>query len=181
MSRCPGAEPALTRVISVGFVAWPGLASTWVVEQHEQLKLSLCRCKKKVSATKRFTIHRAPRVLTLALKRFADFTGGKITKVSAQQSRAGLCPVPRPCCPEQGGRWFCARCELYRSPAALPQLCCAVVGVWLIPASSSPWALPGESGFSLPHETGLVGQLSCSCHLLCRLLRHPLSAGRGLP
>ncbi|KAK2532168.1 hypothetical protein Q9966_008432 [Columba livia] len=41
----------------------------------------LCdKCKKKVSATKRFTIHRAPRVLTLALKRFADFTGGKITK-----------------------------------------------------------------------------------------------------
>ncbi|KAK2532146.1 hypothetical protein Q9966_008410 [Columba livia] len=41
----------------------------------------LCdKCKKKVLATKRFTIHRAPRVLTLALKRFADFTGGKITK-----------------------------------------------------------------------------------------------------
>ncbi|XP_064903769.1 ubiquitin carboxyl-terminal hydrolase 36-like [Columba livia] len=41
----------------------------------------LCdKCKKKVSATKRFTIHRAPKVLTLALKRFADFTGGKITK-----------------------------------------------------------------------------------------------------
>ncbi|PKK17287.1 ubiquitin specific peptidase 36 [Columba livia] len=38
------------------------------------------RCKKKVSATKRFTIHRAPNVLTLALKRFAGFTGGKITK-----------------------------------------------------------------------------------------------------
>ncbi|KAK2529665.1 hypothetical protein Q9233_006832 [Columba guinea] len=68
------------KVISVGFVAWPGLASTWVVEQREHLKLSLCRCKKKVSATKRFTIHRAPKVLTLALKRFADFTGGKITK-----------------------------------------------------------------------------------------------------
>ncbi|KAK2532167.1 hypothetical protein Q9966_008431 [Columba livia] len=41
----------------------------------------LCdKCKKKVSATKRFTIHRAPKVLTLALKRFADFTGRKITK-----------------------------------------------------------------------------------------------------
>ncbi|KAK2529648.1 hypothetical protein Q9233_006815 [Columba guinea] len=80
MSRCPGAVPALSRVISMGFVAWPGLASTWVVEQREHLKLSLCRCKKKVSATKRFTIHRAPKVLTLALKRFANFTGGKITK-----------------------------------------------------------------------------------------------------
>lgn len=109
----------------MGFVAWPGLASTWVVEQREQLKLSLCRCKKKVSATKRFTIHRAPRVLTLALKRFADFTGGKITKVSAQQSRAGLCPVPRPCCPEQGGRWFCA---LVSSTAVLqPFPSCAVL------------------------------------------------------
>ncbi|KAK2536736.1 Usp36 [Columba livia] len=61
------------RVISVGFAAW-------VVEQLEKLELFLCRCKKKVSATKRFTIHRAPNVLTLALKRFAGFTGGKITK-----------------------------------------------------------------------------------------------------
>ncbi|KAK2528349.1 Usp36 [Columba guinea] len=68
------------RVISVGFAAWPGLAITCVVEQLEKLELFLCRCKKKVSATKRFTIHRAPNVLTLALKRFAGFTGGKITK-----------------------------------------------------------------------------------------------------
>ncbi|NXJ16785.1 UBP36 hydrolase, partial [Odontophorus gujanensis] len=37
------------------------------------------RCKKKVSASKRFTIHRASNVLTLSLKRFADFSGGKIT------------------------------------------------------------------------------------------------------
>ncbi|OXB61090.1 hypothetical protein ASZ78_013653 [Callipepla squamata] len=41
----------------------------------------LCpKCKKKVPASKRFTIHRAPNVLTLSLKRFADFSGGKITK-----------------------------------------------------------------------------------------------------
>lgn len=40
------------------------------------------RCKKKVPASKRFTIHRASNVLTLSLKRFANFSGGKITKVS---------------------------------------------------------------------------------------------------
>ncbi|TRY59633.1 hypothetical protein DNTS_027457, partial [Danionella cerebrum] len=38
------------------------------------------KCKKKVPATKRFTIHRASNVLTLSLKRFANFSGGKITK-----------------------------------------------------------------------------------------------------
>uniref|UniRef100_A0A8C3CLL4 Ubiquitin carboxyl-terminal hydrolase n=1 Tax=Cairina moschata TaxID=8855 RepID=A0A8C3CLL4_CAIMO len=38
------------------------------------------RCKKKVPASKRFTIHRASNVLTLSLKRFANFSGGKITK-----------------------------------------------------------------------------------------------------
>uniref|UniRef100_A0A3B3D5Q3 Ubiquitin carboxyl-terminal hydrolase n=1 Tax=Oryzias melastigma TaxID=30732 RepID=A0A3B3D5Q3_ORYME len=39
------------------------------------------KCKKMVTASKRFTIHRSPNVLTLSLKRFANFTGGKITKV----------------------------------------------------------------------------------------------------
>ncbi|XP_068605626.1 ubiquitin carboxyl-terminal hydrolase 36 [Brachionichthys hirsutus] len=38
------------------------------------------KCKKKVPATKRFTVHRASDVLTLSLKRFANFSGGKITK-----------------------------------------------------------------------------------------------------
>ncbi|KAM9222061.1 ubiquitin carboxyl-terminal hydrolase 36 [Leptosomus discolor] len=38
------------------------------------------KCKKKVSASKRFTIHRASNVLTLSLKRFADFGRRKITK-----------------------------------------------------------------------------------------------------
>ncbi|XP_038675717.1 ubiquitin carboxyl-terminal hydrolase 42 isoform X2 [Scyliorhinus canicula] len=38
------------------------------------------KCKKMVPASKRFTIHRASNVLTLSLKRFANFTGGKITK-----------------------------------------------------------------------------------------------------
>lgn len=39
------------------------------------------RCKKMVTASKRFTIHRSANVLTLSLKRFANFSGGKITKV----------------------------------------------------------------------------------------------------
>ncbi|XP_060620346.2 ubiquitin carboxyl-terminal hydrolase 36 isoform X2 [Anolis sagrei] len=38
------------------------------------------KCKKKVPASKRFTIHRASNVLTISLKRFANFSGGKITK-----------------------------------------------------------------------------------------------------
>lgn len=38
------------------------------------------KCKKKVPATKRFSVHRASNVLTLSLKRFANFSGGKITK-----------------------------------------------------------------------------------------------------
>ncbi|KAM9258218.1 ubiquitin carboxyl-terminal hydrolase 36 [Cariama cristata] len=38
------------------------------------------KCKKKVLASKRFTIHRASNVLTLSLKCFADFNGGKIIK-----------------------------------------------------------------------------------------------------
>ncbi|XP_064492315.1 uncharacterized protein LOC135402783 [Pseudopipra pipra] len=39
------------------------------------------KCEKNVAATKRFTVHRAPKVLTVCLKRFDCFTGGKISKV----------------------------------------------------------------------------------------------------
>ncbi|XP_025068902.1 ubiquitin carboxyl-terminal hydrolase 42 isoform X2 [Alligator sinensis] len=38
------------------------------------------RCKKTVPASKRFTIHRSSNVLTISLKRFANFSGGKISK-----------------------------------------------------------------------------------------------------
>ncbi|XP_028990336.1 ubiquitin carboxyl-terminal hydrolase 42 isoform X2 [Betta splendens] len=38
------------------------------------------KCKKMVTASKRFTIHRSANVLTFSLKRFANFSGGKITK-----------------------------------------------------------------------------------------------------
>ncbi|KAM7091943.1 LOW QUALITY PROTEIN: ubiquitin carboxyl-terminal hydrolase 42 [Ciconia maguari] len=37
-------------------------------------------CKKMVPASKRYTIHRSSNVLTISLKRFANFTGGKINK-----------------------------------------------------------------------------------------------------
>ncbi|XP_051625628.1 ubiquitin carboxyl-terminal hydrolase 42-like [Manacus candei] len=38
-------------------------------------------CEKNVATTKRFTVHCAPKVLTVCLKRFDCFTGGKISKV----------------------------------------------------------------------------------------------------
>ncbi|KAK1214825.1 UBP42 hydrolase, partial [Pygoscelis papua] len=53
--------------------------------EPEQLDGDNCfkcgKCDKMVAASKRFTIHRVPRVLTLCLKRFEDFTGRKISKV----------------------------------------------------------------------------------------------------
>lgn len=42
------------------------------------------RCEKNVAASKRFTIHCAPKVLTVCLKRFDCFSGGKISKVCTQ-------------------------------------------------------------------------------------------------
>ena len=44
----------------------------------------LYRCKKMVQASKRFTIHRSSNVLTVSLKRFANFNGGKIAKVQSK-------------------------------------------------------------------------------------------------
>ncbi|XP_056392001.1 ubiquitin carboxyl-terminal hydrolase 42 isoform X2 [Hyla sarda] len=38
------------------------------------------KCKQLVTATKKFTIHRISNVLTLSLKRFASFSGGKLSK-----------------------------------------------------------------------------------------------------
>uniref|UniRef100_A0AAY5EM20 Ubiquitin carboxyl-terminal hydrolase n=1 Tax=Electrophorus electricus TaxID=8005 RepID=A0AAY5EM20_ELEEL len=38
------------------------------------------KCKKMVQASKRFTVHRSSNVLTISLKRFANFNGGKIAK-----------------------------------------------------------------------------------------------------
>ncbi|XP_075562970.1 ubiquitin carboxyl-terminal hydrolase 42-like [Pelecanus crispus] len=39
------------------------------------------KCDKMVAASKSFTVHHAPKVLTVCLKRFQDFTGRKISKV----------------------------------------------------------------------------------------------------
>ncbi|KAG7260543.1 hypothetical protein CRUP_024735 [Coryphaenoides rupestris] len=38
------------------------------------------KCKKMVTASKRFTVHRSSNVFTVSLKRFANFSGGKLTK-----------------------------------------------------------------------------------------------------
>ncbi|KAL4624575.1 ubiquitin carboxyl-terminal hydrolase 42 [Arapaima gigas] len=38
------------------------------------------KCKKMVPASKRFTVHRSSNILTIALKRFANYNGGKIAK-----------------------------------------------------------------------------------------------------
>uniref|UniRef100_A0A8C5HP21 Ubiquitin carboxyl-terminal hydrolase 42-like n=1 Tax=Gouania willdenowi TaxID=441366 RepID=A0A8C5HP21_GOUWI len=38
------------------------------------------KCEHMVTATKRFTVHKSANVLTVSLKRFDDFTGGKISK-----------------------------------------------------------------------------------------------------
>ncbi|KAF1438214.1 Ubiquitin carboxyl-terminal hydrolase 42, partial [Spheniscus mendiculus] len=54
----------------------------------EQLDGKNCfKCSKydkMVAASKRFTIHRVPKVLTVCLKRFEDFIGRKISKVCRQ-------------------------------------------------------------------------------------------------
>ncbi|NWW98611.1 UBP42 hydrolase, partial [Caloenas nicobarica] len=39
------------------------------------------KCDKMTAASKRFTVHRAPKVLTVCMKRFEAFTGDKISKV----------------------------------------------------------------------------------------------------
>ncbi|KFU91269.1 Ubiquitin carboxyl-terminal hydrolase 42, partial [Chaetura pelagica] len=52
-----------------------------------------CRhCDKMVAASKRFTVHCPPRVLTLCLKRFGGFQGGKITKVVEYPEHLDLWP-----------------------------------------------------------------------------------------
>ncbi|XP_074783300.1 ubiquitin carboxyl-terminal hydrolase 17-like protein 6 [Athene noctua] len=57
------------------------------------------RCKEMVTASKRFTVQRAPKVLTLCLKRFDIFTGRKISKVVEYPESLDL----RPYMSETGG------------------------------------------------------------------------------
>ncbi|MGH0124064.1 UNVERIFIED_CONTAM: hypothetical protein FKN15_034472 [Acipenser sinensis] len=46
------------------------------------------KCKKMVPASKRFTIHRGSNVLTISLKCFANYNGGKITKTVQSITKA---------------------------------------------------------------------------------------------
>ncbi|XP_075581329.1 maestro heat-like repeat-containing protein family member 2B [Pelecanus crispus] len=48
----------------------------WISEK----KKPIMQCKKMVAVSKRYTIHRSPKILTIALRRFVNFTGGKIDK-----------------------------------------------------------------------------------------------------
>lgn len=117
------------------------------LEELEQPRLFLCRCKKKVPASKRFTIHRASNVLTLSLKRFADFGRRKITKVGAQQRELGLSPGPRACCPAQGGRWPCAHPQpCSPSPAVRRGGSLAHPGTFLTVTSAWGERMPSCSG-----------------------------------
>ncbi|XP_074707146.1 ubiquitin carboxyl-terminal hydrolase 17-like protein 6 [Strix uralensis] len=50
------------------------------------------RCDKMVTASKRFTVHRAPKVLTVCLKRFEFFTSSKISKVVEYPEHLDLHP-----------------------------------------------------------------------------------------
>ncbi|KFQ51026.1 Ubiquitin carboxyl-terminal hydrolase 42, partial [Pelecanus crispus] len=60
-------------------------AALEVFVKPEQLDGENCfkcsKCDKMVAASKRFTVHHAPKVLTSCLKRFEDFTSRKISKV----------------------------------------------------------------------------------------------------
>lgn len=49
-----------------------------------------------VPASKRFTLHRSSNVLTISLKRFANYNGGKIAKVSVTLSSLTLPTHPTP-------------------------------------------------------------------------------------
>lgn len=72
---------------------------------------SVSRCNKMVAASKRFTVHRAPKVLTVCLKRFEDFTGGKISKVRTQPEGDLFLPgagyFPKRCTLSQAVEFFC--------------------------------------------------------------------------
>lgn len=125
------------------------LAGSWVVAQLAELELSLCRCQQKVSASKGFSIHQAANVLTVALKRFAPFGGGKITKVSAWQARAEAVSWPKLLLPRAGWQGSCAQPELCHSPAALAQLCGAGA-LWLLRPPSSAPPLPREAACPSP-------------------------------
>ncbi|NXV72993.1 UBP42 hydrolase, partial [Atlantisia rogersi] len=62
-------------------------------EQMDGENCLQCRtCGKRVAASKGLTVHHAPKVLTLCLKRFQDLTGGKIEKVVEYAEHLDLRP-----------------------------------------------------------------------------------------
>lgn len=79
-SECSFSRPTTSYIYSF---KWICLSQIFTLRENlSWVSFVSLRCKKKVPATKRFTVHRTSNVLTLSLKRFANFSGGKITKVN---------------------------------------------------------------------------------------------------
>ena len=79
-SECSFSRPTASYIYSF---KWICLSQIFTLRENlSWVSFVSLRCKKKVPATKRFTVHRTSNVLTLSLKRFANFSGGKITKVN---------------------------------------------------------------------------------------------------
>ncbi|XP_075301661.1 ubiquitin carboxyl-terminal hydrolase 42-like [Opisthocomus hoazin] len=78
-------KPLLARYLHELLAASSVPAALEACLKPEQLEGENCfkcsKCDKRVAASKVFTIHRLPKVLTLCLKRRDTFTGEKITKV----------------------------------------------------------------------------------------------------
>lgn len=113
--------------------------------------LPLFRCKKKVPATKRFTVHRTSNVLTLSLKRFANFSGGKITKV------------------ERGSSHIPVVWKSLHSVSHIPRWRVSPSGCWLS-------RIPEHSPVHVPElrRAGHVRPLCCPGALWLQLSRWPL-------
>ncbi|XP_051627853.1 ubiquitin carboxyl-terminal hydrolase 42-like isoform X2 [Manacus candei] len=71
----------ITQLLPLLLVCLPFLDGLLFTDHFSSTFLLFQRCEKNVAATKRFTVHCAPKVLTVCLKRFDYFTAGKISKV----------------------------------------------------------------------------------------------------
>uniref|UniRef100_A0A8B9N664 USP domain-containing protein n=1 Tax=Accipiter nisus TaxID=211598 RepID=A0A8B9N664_9AVES len=88
-SRGTFPQPLLSLELSVSFCLYFNMA---LYRAYTKALCSVSRCNKMVAASKRFTVHRAPKVLTVCLKRFEDFTGRKIDKIVKYSSCLDLRP-----------------------------------------------------------------------------------------
>ncbi|KAL6036796.1 hypothetical protein STEG23_005448 [Scotinomys teguina] len=86
-SNCKGVSDSFDPYLDITLEIKAAQSITKALEQFvkpEQLEgdnsYKCSKCKKMVQASKKFTIHRSSNVLTISLKRFANFTGGKIAK-----------------------------------------------------------------------------------------------------